>query len=223
MILVESVIEFDIAQCNINVMYQNDLISKAKYEELTSKEKYERLVAVGLIMTTDDYIRENLKVLIKGYVDDFIRSNNIDPLNIIEIANDAVWVTSVYPHKTRFGEYINFIAKRKATVMMTIGKYCFYYNSLTDEFFTRFLGQESSIELTPFLEVIKNILEMYESRSEEKLYNYIHKTIRAYALGETPKSYRIDIVSKLSEKNSDPKDDSNFKFLLRVLNEIYTH
>lgn len=223
MILVESLIEFDIAQCNINVMYEKGLISERKYDELKELPKYERVVSIGLLMQKETFIRDNLKIFIKEYVSAFLKENNIDPVNVIEIASDAVWLSSVYPHKTKFGERINFVAKRKATCMMQIDKYCFYYNSLTGELFTRYLGSDSNEELTPFLTVIKEILDMYESRAEEKLYRYIHRMIREYALGNVAPSMRIDIVSKVPEKNLDYKDDSNFKFLLRVLKEIYIH
>ncbi|MGL6132370.1 MAG: hypothetical protein ACRCZ9_12230 [Fusobacteriaceae bacterium] len=223
MILNESIVEFDIAQCNINVMLDKGLISIERYNYLKDIDKKKRVVEIGLLMRDDKNIRENLKIYISEYVKNFISSNNISDMHILEVANDALWVVGFYPHKLRFGEHVKFVPKRKATIMMRIGKIGFYYNSITDDIFTRGIGQDVNEEQITFIKTIKNILKLLESNEDKKLYDYIHSCIKSYKSNILNTTDRIDIVTKRMDDNVNPKDDSNFKLLIRILNEIYVH
>lgn len=170
--IVGNIREYDIAQCNINIMYKKlQCITKEKYDELANGSKQSRVVTVGLMIKTDPALYTNLKAAVDGVMNLFIESNKIDETCILERCHDAIWINNIYPSILTI-DGIELKDKRQATALLEIDRFKFYFNSITGEFFTRFVGDN-------FSETLKSHILKYMTlkcaNQYKRLYTEYHK------------------------------------------------
>lgn len=168
MILINRILEFDIKNAGVTILYQDGYISETLYQKFIHLEKKERVVQNGLLIKEHP---EYYNIQIEGYkkyINKFIEENKIKPQNILSIIKDAVWIIGRDPNKLHFDK-IEFVRKRVATSMYKFKNIFFYVNSFSDEMFVR--GLNTSID-HPFMELLKEIL-IYNEYSTD-LYNKLH-------------------------------------------------
>lgn len=176
MILTNDIYEYDAQHAGISILYEYKAISKSRYEYLCNLEKKKRVVQTGLM------IRDNpdlYKIISKGYkhfTDLLIDKNDLKPHNIVEIVNDAVWVSGRVPTVLEFGEvkfrqkqhyHITYIYERRNIRL--------YYNLNDGTLFCR--GAKLS-KVSKMFSFIKRIFKLYDMGNKDRLYNLLHKTLR---------------------------------------------
>lgn len=183
MIIKRDIHEYDIKQCDANVMYEFGLIDESKYLELINMDKKKRVITVG-IMRRDSKLDTDYHNAIKTCVELFKEKNELREEDVYEIAKDAVWVHRHVIH-TKFKNRIEFVLKNTASVMYVFKNIKFYYNEDDGTFFTRGLGGKEN----QICEVVKNALIYYCSRDRKRLYIYLHNVKIAYLQKTVDEAY----------------------------------
>lgn len=169
--VVGNIREYDIAQCNINIMRKLGIISPEKFTELSTGPKQNRVVVVGKMIRDNPQLYKDLTAEVNKTMDLFISENKIDETCILERAYDAIWINNIFP-KSLIIDGIELKDKRQATALLEIDKFRFYYNSVTGEFYTRFVGVNFSEKL---LNDIKKYIILKGANDYKKLYVEYHK------------------------------------------------
>lgn len=106
------IVEYDIKSANITMLKKYNVISQDYFNFLSNLPKYDREVEVGLLIKSDikyyNIIRDGI---IEAKTNLFI-SNNVDPLSIVRIANDAVYINS--SNDLPYTQFDNVIFKQKS-------------------------------------------------------------------------------------------------------------
>ena len=170
MIIVDSVIEYDIKSAGLSVLYEKKAINKNVFTNIFNMNKKSRVVHTGLLLRDNKGFYNILKNGIKEFVELFIKSNKVKKSNVLEIANDAVWLVRQRATNLKFGKNILFVEKRKYTSIWKIRKNLYlYYNSITGELLSRGFHIEEDEYLS---NKIKVIMAHYENNKDP--YNLIH-------------------------------------------------
>ena len=170
MILIDSVIEYDIKSAGLSVLYEKKAISKKTFKKIYNMDKDTRVYNTGMLLRNNKGFYEILKNGIKEFVELFIKTNKVKKSNVLEIANDAVWLARQRAVHLKFGNNILFVEKRKYTSIWKIKKNLYvYYNSLTGEL----LSRGFHIEKDKYLyDKIREIMSLYENGKD--VYNLVH-------------------------------------------------
>lgn len=117
------IIEYDIKSANIACLREGDYITEEDYQYLSRLPKQQREVEIGLRIKQDASIYTKIQKGIKWAKKELIKANNIDPDNIIRIANDAVYINSMTNLSyTKFGNYIQFVPKSVSNIFLNLNK-----------------------------------------------------------------------------------------------------
>lgn len=108
-----NIIEYDISKANINVLKAYGLLSEQDYVSLMNSDKMTREIYIGNRIAyesnknkkseSNECIKEGIRIA----KDKLLTLNNIDPENIIRIANDAVYIDSIVPLKHTSFDILN--------------------------------------------------------------------------------------------------------------------
>ena len=182
MVIVDTVIEYDIKSAGLSTLFEKKAISKKKFDYMFSLDKKTRVVKTGLLLRNNKRLYPILKEGIKEFVAKFIKVNKIKKTNVLEIANDAVWVLRTRATKLKFGRVINFVPKRNYTSMWKIKKGLYvYYNSITGELLSRGFHIEKDEVLSSHM---KKIMKAYEFNLDT--YNAVHDLKDIYLHKKAP-------------------------------------
>lgn len=175
MVIISPIVEYDIKNAGTAIFYDKGIIDKKRYDELLSMEKLQRNIQIGLMIKETPELSKIRSDGIKKAVEKFIAINKISNHNILEIANDAVWVVGRSVHKVHMSENIEFIKKQEFTSLFKYNKrMLIYLNSTTDTIKSRGFKIEKNEKLC---DIIKEILNSYEYNDKDSMYELCHETI----------------------------------------------
>lgn len=175
MILTNDVYEYDAKHAGISILYEFKAITKERYDYLRNLEKHKRVVQTGLMIRDDANLYNIIAKGYKHFTDLFIKENKLKPHHIIEIVNDAVWVSGKAPEVLEFGEvkfrrkqhyHITYIYERK--------NLRFYYNLISGKLFCR--GSKLN-EVSKMFNFMKKVFKLYDMGDKNKLYHTMHRTL----------------------------------------------
>ena len=196
MIVVNDVYEYDIQHAGISMLYVSGNITKERYDYLRNLDKNKRVVQTGLMQRDNPEFNSIIKDGNKKYTQKFIKENGFRPDQVLEIANDAVWISGTIPKKVKFGEVL-FRKKEHFNLLYIYEKknIRIYFN-LTDHYM-RCRGAKLNTTTKMYRWMIK-IFKLYDNNTKEKLYEILHKTLNK--LKEDPDYMGSDLCNGL--KNS---------------------
>lgn len=201
MIIKKDIHEYDIKQCDANVMYEFGLIDESKYLELINMEKKKRVITVG-IMRRDSRLDVAYHTAIKTCVELFKERNELRDEDVYEIAKDAVWVHRHVLH-THFKNRIEFVLKNTATVMYIFNNIKFYYNEDDGSFFTRGLGGKEN----KICDIVKQSMIYYCGGDKKRLYTFIHDSKMNYLYNKLESEYYTPLHGNNEDINKKLLDD----------------
>jgi len=214
-VLIGNIREYDIEQCNINILKLNNIIDITEYTRLKNADKQYRVIAIGKMMKTDRRVYETINKDTNKYVSLFIKSNNIADENIIEINHDAIWTLNADVSNHQFDELIRFKSKNEFNILFTYKSIKFYYNTLTGIFDMRGVMNDVKRDNHFILDVIKNSL-LYVMNKSSRLYKYLHTTRMNYVRDKRNGKIFRDVLTN-KNVNKTEKDDNNFKILSSLI------
>ena len=170
MILTNDIYEYDVAHAGISILYEAGAIKKERYDFLCKLEKRKRVVQTGLMIKENPEFSKIIKEGYKKYTDLLIEKNKLVPDNIVELVNDAVWVSGASPTVLEFGE-VKFRKKQHFHITYKINK------------------------VSKMYKLLKRIFKLYDSGDKEKLYNTLHQTLNK--LKKDPDAFGSAITNTL--------------------------
>ena len=178
------IVEYDIKAANISILHQAGAISDEYYQLLQSIPKISREIAIGNLIKEDNEADIN-KVGYQKIISDGIaqakiqlfKSNNINPDNVVRIANDAVYINSSLDLKyTKFGD-IEFRPKGIYTSMLILanGQFIIFMwrdiNGINID--VKGLGDDNYEDHQSMLSIIVHVMYLLESNSYEQALIYL--------------------------------------------------
>ena len=152
------IVEYDIKQANINMLYKYNIIDNDKYNYLSSIPKMNREIIIGNMIKDDKDVYKAIQDGIKESKLKLFETNNIQEYEVIRIANDAVYVNRIGGLKcTNFGN-IEFVSKTISTCFLKLINILFFINfgeEITVDI--KGLGTDYSIH-EPLISIIVNII-----------------------------------------------------------------
>lgn len=156
------IIEYDIRQANINMLYKYEIIDDNYYNYLSHVPKIQREVIIGNLIKED---KDKYKIIQKGIKEakcQLFDSNNIKEYEVVRIANDAVYVNRVNGLKYTMFDGIEFVPKSNSNCYLKLYNLLFFINcgnNITVDI--KGLGQNYDIH-QPMISIIVNIInELY--------------------------------------------------------------
>lgn len=152
------IIEYDIKQANINILYKYEIIDEKYYNYLKSCPKIQREIIVGNLIKED---KDKYKIIqngIKKYKCQLFDTNNIKEYEVVRIANDAVYVNRINGLKYTIFDGIEFVPKSNSTCYLNLCGILFFINFGNEiNVDIKGLGEDYSIH-QPLISIIVNII-----------------------------------------------------------------
>ena len=235
-----NIIEYDIRQANINILYKYGVIDNDRYNYLSNLPKINREVIVGNMIKSDKEIYKIIQKGIKEAKVALFDANNIKEYEIVRIANDAVYVNRVGGLKVTKFDNVEFVPKSISTCFLKLTNLLFFINLFNQDIDVdiKGLGEDYSIH-EPFISIMVNIIATLQFDGVKpamiNLNNFIDDyvnrklSVEYYRELSPGGKYRIIggefFISNLPKLSNEIDIGYNF-FLLRelssILYEIYT-
>ena len=132
--------EYDIKAANINILLHENAITQAQYDYLSNLPKMYREIDVGNMIRKDVSVYNTISGGITEAKLKLLTENAVDPLSVIRIANDAVYInSSVELNKTQF-DNITFVMKKEYNVMINLNNVLLFISLFGDSYDVDIIG-----------------------------------------------------------------------------------
>jgi len=132
--------EYDIKAANINILLDQNAIDNKQYEYLKSLPKQYREIDVGHLMRQDIAVYNTISDGIKEAKFKLLSENGVDPLSIIRIANDALYINSSIALQTTKFDHVEFVMKKEYNVMVNLNGVVLFISLFGDNYDVDVIG-----------------------------------------------------------------------------------
>lgn len=223
--------EYDIKSANISMLKKEGMISDGDYQYLISLPKNFREQDIGKLIR--DKGTEYYNAIASGIKEaklEFLTKNNISPMSIVRIANDAVYVNFFIDYTyLQVLDTVRFVPKSIYNVMMRLNSDVSIYVNIDKDFIIDVIGINNNLLFLhqPFIEFLCNLIYNIERVSINDAIKYFNDFYNAYLNKELDIEYYREFNSYsmyrhksgrylLSSVNSIDDIDNNYNlFLLR--------
>jgi len=154
-----NIIEYDIKQANINILYRYNVIDNQTYNYLCNLPKINREVIVGNMIKSDKDIFKTIQKGIKEAKVALFDSNSIKEYEVIRIANDAVYVNRVGGLKVTKFDNIEFVPKSISSCFLKLTNLLFFIDLNNQDINVDIKGLGDNYDIhEPLISVIVNIV-----------------------------------------------------------------
>lgn len=182
MIIDNLIIEYDIKMAGPSLLLESGALSKEQYDNLVNLPKKERYIATGKLQINNPEYYNIIKKGYDKYTGLFIKENNIQKDEILEINNDAVWLIGVIPSKLVF-DSIRFVRKSEFTLVFSVKpRVKIYFNEnreISHRERIRVRGATLNVA-SPFYIELDRIFLLYSQKKFTLLYEELHKLLKYY-------------------------------------------
>lgn len=234
-----NIIEYDIKQANINILYKYNIIDTKKYDFLRNLPKINREIIVGNMIKENKDIYKAIQNGIKESKVKLFDANFINEYEVIRIANDAVYINRMGNLKYTKFDNIEFVPKSKSNCFLKLNNLLFFIefnNNINVDI--KGLGDNYNIH-EPIISIIVNIINELQYAGvkqamkslEDFINDYLNRRLDvSYYRELTPGgNYRVlggeFFINNLPQLTNDIDIGYNF-YILRelssILYEIYT-
>lgn len=153
-----NIIEYDIRQANINMLYKYGAINENRYNYLKNLPKINREIIIGNMEKNDKEVYKTIQNGIKAAKCSLFDANNIKEYEVVRIANDAVFVNRVGGLKTTKFDMIEFVPKSVSNCFLNLKGILFFMNiGKQINVDIKGLGDDYSVH-EPLISIIVNII-----------------------------------------------------------------
>ncbi len=112
--------EYDIAQCDISVLRELNMITEMEYVKYKNMKKEDRVIKIGLLKRSNPNIDSAIRKYVNNLMSDLIKNNKLKEDNVFEVAFDAHnWVNKPLRHHLNIGKYIKIRNKREYNIFIS--------------------------------------------------------------------------------------------------------
>ena len=191
------IVEYDIKSANISMLKKYNMISDSYYDYLSKLPKYDREVEIGI------KIRDNIEIqkVIYNGIDEtlkkFIEINNINPVNIIRRANDALYINT--PIDLKYTNIDGIIVKQKNiySSLLQLNKllFLFYYDPDINVDIKGIKPELVELHNGYMITVIGTAILLHERSSTIDALSYLNNIIESYINLKLPVEYYRNLDS----------------------------
>ena len=223
--------EYDIKSANVSMLKKEGMISDGDYQYLMSLPKNFREQDIGKLIR--DKGTEYYNTIANGIKEaklQFLTRNNISPMSVVRVANDAIYVNSfVDCTHLQVSDTVRFVPKASYNVMMRLNSDVSVYVNIDKDFEIDVIGINNDLLFLhqPFMEFICNLIYNIERVNIHDALKYFNDFYHAYLDKELSIEYYREFNSYsmyrhksgkylLSSVNSIDDIDNNYNlYLLR--------
>ena len=194
-----NIIEYDIRQANINMLFYKGLIDENKYNYFRNIPKQQREVMIGNMIKNDNTMYKAIASGIAEFKVKLFESNDIQIHEVVRIASDAVYINRSIP--LRYTEFDNVIFVNK-------NKYQTYVNLNKTILLIKYIGNQLDVDVKGIsedrlkdhqnylLSFIVNIICTMERNSIEEAIKETNEFIEEYINRSLPLEYYREFNSE---------------------------
>ena len=176
--------EYDIKSANISMLKKYNMISDDEYNYYLSLPKQFREQDIGkMIRDRGICFYNTIAEGIKDAKYQFLTRNNIDPMSIVRIANDAVYVNSFIDcTDLQIYDTVKFVPKNVYNVMIRLNNEVSIYLNIEKDFIIDVIGINNDLLNLhePFMEFLCNLIYQIERVSIESAITYFNGFYKSY-------------------------------------------
>lgn len=176
--------EYDIKSANISMLKRYNMITDNEYNYYLSLPKQFREQDIGkMIRDRGIYFYNIIAEGIKDAKYQFLTRNNIDPMSIVRIANDAVYINSFIDYTDlQIYDTVRFVPKNVYNVMMRLNNEVSVYVNIEKDFIIDVIGINNDLLNLhePFMEFLCNLIYQIERLSIESAIIYFNGFYKSY-------------------------------------------
>lgn len=180
--------EYDMQDAGMTFIREHKLLSPEEIAELEAMPKHARNIAVGMKRKTEKEFSKQLTALFRETVRDFLVLNEINPVDLLSIKNDAVFLIGNRAPKITVVNGAKFINKETYSSYFALSDCEFYYNGMTRKMDVKGLGKGVVMRHRPFmLAEIAKIIRANESNERSGMIRILRDFRERYL------TYRLDL------------------------------
>ena len=188
------IIEYDIKAANITMLSKDNLISPDYAFFLSNLPKQVREVEIGMLIRSNSRFYESIAKGIKEAKRELIMANNIDPDNIVRVANDAVYINSSYDLKVTQFNGVAFVKKSIYDSMLSLVKgltifLSIYKDNNLDISVKGINEYNQELHKDYFMTFLANIMYLMQRGSKEDVFELYNKFYKDYVELKLPIEY----------------------------------
>lgn len=239
------IVEYDIKSANISTLRQTGTISEEYYQYLSRLPKNKREIQIGLDIKSNPDLYTTIKQTIRESKIEFVKANNIDPFNIVRVANDAVYINAPLDLQyTKFGEYIEFKQKSISNIYLKLDNVIIFSKFLPDgnaDVDIKGIGDNMILHQNTMVSIIVTAISLCEHAGTQQALRYVSQVIEDYLHFNLPvgfyrefdsnscyrllysmKTNTLDIPFGLSDVSENDKYNLDISYNLYILRELWS-
>ena len=206
------IVEYDMKQANVSILYQKGAISYEFYNFLCNSPKMYREREIGMMERRDQTIYDIISNGIKEYKLKFVELNKINLNQIVRIANDAIYVnTPIDFQNTIVDNYIEFRPKSISNVMVQLQKDLLIFIEFGIDKINidvKGIGDKYLLHSNYFLNIIGTTIFLSERSGVDDALRYLSDIIAQY-------------INKKLDINYYKEFNSESMYRINVMNHVY--
>ena len=187
--------EYDMSKANASILLWKKEITQEEFYRIINLPRMDRQVLIGK-MQKNEKINELIQNGFKECRYNFFKQNELTPIDILSVKNDAIFVLNKKAQVTQFDGVINFLLKNEYTSYMALNKRHIelYYksNPMTGEDHIDVKGindEKLKLHEKHFLDFLYFLFEMIEHDSIENTISVFNSFFQKYVNKELEAEY----------------------------------
>ena len=183
--------EYDIKAANVNILRQKNVINDAQYDYLINLPKRYREIDVGNMERRDIAVYNTISDGIREAKFKLLSENNVDPLSIVRVANDAIYInTSIELQHTQFGN-ITFVLKHEYNVMVNLNGVLVFISLYGDDYNVDVIGINDDLLFahSKFLSFVCDLVYRIERVGQKEAISFYQDFYQKYTSKELDLEY----------------------------------
>ena len=191
------IVEYDIKSANISMLKKYNVITDTYYDYLSKLPKYDREVEIGIRIRENNKIQKVIYNGIDETLKKFIEINNINPVNIIRRANDALYINT--PIDLKYTNIDGIIVRQKNiySSLLQLNKllFLFYYDPDINVDIKGIKPELIELHNGYMITVIGTAILLHERSSTIDALSYLNDIIENYINLKLPVGYYRNLDS----------------------------
>lgn len=203
-----SIIEYDMKNAGLSIIYHNNILSKKDYDYLMSLDKLEKNVKVGKFLRDNPDINNFLMEEFINIREIFFDLNSIKEEEVLSIKKDSITLINKFPNYLIIDDFYEFRNKGSYKSYININNKEHYLDNSNNLLITKGYSQEIKDSHNKYLfNFIKKCLKYKIINNEDQLFEYCIKFKDDFIKFNLNKEYYLDII--------------NSKYLFKIFDKIY--
>lgn len=203
-----SIIEYDMKNAGLSIIYHNGIISKKDYDYLMGLDKLERNIVIGKYLIKHSDVNQFIMDEFINIRKNFFDINNIKFEEVLSIKKDSITLINRFPNNLIIDNFYEFRVKGTYKSYININNKEHYLDSNNNILITKGYSEETKkIQNKYLFNFIKNCLKYKLVNDNDQLFQYCIIFKNDFLMFNLEKEYYLDILVN--------------KYIINIFNDIY--